>query len=172
MKVRGTRTGRWLLLTGVGLLGLLVGVGLGGASVPAKTTTSTISTTVHETATVTTQKIVRKPPVTITRTETKSVLKGGDNAFDYGSYQGEFEVRGLRGDNTDLGGRILGQIRSPSGCGGYVQIDATFYKGGAIVDTEITNFESMPAGSWLPFEITAIQQSMDSYDLVLTQANC
>jgi hypothetical protein len=114
MKVRGTRTGRWLLLTGVGLLGLLVGVGLGGASVPAKTTTSTISTTVHETATVTTQKIVRKPPVTITRTETKSVLKGGDNAFDYGSYQGEFEVRGLRGDNTDLGGRILGQIRSPS----------------------------------------------------------
>ena len=88
-RIRGSRAGRVALIVALAILGLLVGIGIGGASVPAKTTTEVLTETTETTATVVTTRIVRKPPVTVVRTVTNEVLKGGgDNNIDYGDYGG------------------------------------------------------------------------------------
>ena len=68
--------------------------------------------------------------------------------------------------------RSLDRSGSAYGCEGYVQIDATFYLDGQIVSVDLTNFTSLPPGSWVPFQISLLEGDFDSYDLLLSQANC
>jgi hypothetical protein len=172
--VQASRARRALFTAGLCFLGISAGVAVGVAGKPAGTTTPATSILFRtESSTVVRRKVVRTPPVTVTRTKTVEVLRGGDNGFDYGNYAGRFEARGLRGYNKPAGGaEIVGQIRAPEGCDGYVEIDATFYENGRIVDTGLANFVSLPAASWVPFKISLLERAMDSYDVLLAKAEC
>jgi hypothetical protein len=158
----------------VAVAGLGVGALLGASTATHDTTTSVVRRTFHETQTrtVVKRKIIRPPAVTVLRTTTEKVLSGGDDAIDYAGHEGDFVVRGLQGYDTDYGPEIVGQIKSVYGCDGYVELDATFYDGARIVDTNLENFTSLPAGSWIPFTINGEDVSWDTYDVVLAQAEC
>jgi hypothetical protein len=168
---------RLAVFAAIGAVGLAAGAGVGFSVKKTATSTSTavVRRTFHETRTrtVVKRRTIRPPAVTINHTVTEKVLAGGDDAVDYGDYAGVVQVRGVQAYITDIGARVLGQISAPSGCGGYVQIDATFYKDSQIADTQFTNFESLPAGSWVPFEINSTDLEGDfTYDLLVTEADC
>jgi hypothetical protein len=162
----------------------LVGLGVGiGSGVRHETTTEVMTRTKVQTRHVIKTKTVRVRP-TFTRsvavTHTKVVTQPPTSSFlDYGEWDGYFRAYSINGyDTGDVGWKVVGQIEYLGGipnCGriSYLQIDATFFQGGRIVATEITNMTSVPEGSRVPFEINYIDGSGDfRYELLITQVNC
>lgn len=171
---------KWLVVIGSGLalLGAASGMGLGRSSASGpETVIETQRETVTRTRTVTKVKrrIVRR---TITQVVTNEVLRGDTNAVNLGGFEGTIDVRGVQGYTASddeaayTGGEIVGQVMAPSGCAGYVELSATFYSDGTITDTNIGNFSSLPAGVWRTFEISADPVDWDTYDVVVSQADC
>jgi cell division protein FtsB len=109
------------------------------------------------------------------KAEEAAAGNGKDINIDYSQWDGLFAISGTNWI-YDYGWELVGQIEYLGGADckpRYVEVNATYWRGGKIIGSDFTNFTSLTEGSPLPLEIYGPEGAKpDRVDLVLSEANC
>jgi hypothetical protein len=93
---------------------------------------------------------------------------------DYSEWSGLFRISGLT-LKYDFGWEVLGQIEYLGGgdCPlGYVEVEATYFSGNTIIDSDYTNFTSLPEGTPRVLEIFGPEQQPTRVQVTMAEASC
>lgn len=116
---------------------------------------------------------------TITRTKTVVRPPTATGIYvDYGQYNDIVSLRGLQWNASEFGGsEVIGQLEYLGGAGcptaSYVEVGASLFSGGRLVENAFSNETDLPGGS--PFPLTIRFESdvtSGRIELVVTDVSC